>query len=56
MTAAYALDLQAKFPCNQIATQDVWRERALALEKQIQDLRLKYESERTGKQHFIRYF
>ncbi|KZT68454.1 hypothetical protein DAEQUDRAFT_738684 [Daedalea quercina L-15889] len=45
---AYVLDLQGKFPCSQSAPQEAWRERALALEKQLRDLEIKYDGERTA--------
>ncbi|TFY60591.1 hypothetical protein EVJ58_g5055, partial [Rhodofomes roseus] len=42
---AYMLDLQDKFPRNCVLPPDVWRERALALEKKLQDMQTKYDSE-----------
>ncbi|CCL98333.1 uncharacterized protein FIBRA_00327 [Fibroporia radiculosa] len=42
---AYVLDLRAKFPAAAAEAQNEWRARALALEKDLQALQLKYESE-----------
>ncbi|OCH88969.1 hypothetical protein OBBRIDRAFT_46559 [Obba rivulosa] len=42
---AYVLDLQEKFPCTGAQPEPPWRERALELEKKLENLKRKYEEE-----------
>lgn len=50
---AYVLDLQHKHPSSGAPGSEGWKERALALEVQLQELQVKYDDEHIGEQQHL---